>query len=157
MILVICQPCSLCMRIMGSSEQITHLVGEQSDYWPNKFPCPRCEKPCAGYLELSVDPRTLNQVELVELNAEEAFAAFNGLGFPKEGDCRTEVLEALLREQPVRKIAGRDVFGTTRCLVEYIELWDGTRLYFGAGSEGAVVYRIVKPQSYVRKIDGPQT
>jgi hypothetical protein len=154
MILIICQPCALCIRIMGDPEEISHLIGEKSDFWPDKYVCPRCEKSCEGIAEIDVDPSAYLAVELVDVNAQEAFAAMHGMGLPHEGDCRKLVLEGLLKEQPVRKLHGRNIPHTNRCSVDCLELWDGSKLYFAAGAEGAVVYRITRPTSYVEKVDG---
>ena len=154
MILIVCENCSLCMRVMGPAEEIVYLVGEKSEYWPDKYPCPTCEKMCKGVPELLSDPRALSVMNLVEVNPQEAFAALNGLGLPKETNCTAEVVGALLLEQPIRRIKAANVWGANRCIIDHFELWDGTRVYLGAGGEGAVVYRIVRPQSYVEKADG---
>ena len=153
MILVLCQPCALGFRIMGGADEVDALVGECSDFWPDKFPCPRCEKDCMGVSELAADPRALRAFELVELTPQEAFAAFNGLGLPSEGQCTVEEITRLLREQPIRHLGAVNLPGTTRCRINFLELWDGTRLHFGAGAEGAVLYRRVLPRTAVEKFD----
>jgi hypothetical protein len=153
MILVTCEKCSLCIRIMGSAQEIDYLVGEHSDFWPDKFPCPQCEKPALGIFELEMNPNALGLFRVVDLNPQEAFAAFNGFGLPHELFCSAASLNSLLREQPIKRVAARDIPGTTRCRVDFFELWDGTLVYFGAGGEGAVVYRIVRPASYVEKVN----
>lgn len=154
MILIVCESCQLCLRVMGSREEVQSLVGEDSSFWPDQYPCPRCEKLIYAVRELEADPRIFGLLTLVDVNAGEAFAALNGMGLPEEGDCRRGVLEDLLRTHPVKKLSGKDIPGTNRCRVDFIELWDNTRLYFAAGAEGAVVYRVVRPRSYVEKIDG---
>jgi len=154
MILIVCQPCSLCIRVMGDPKEISHLVGEKSDFWPDKYLCPRCDQACHGVAEIDAAPSVYSVLALVDVNAQEAFAALHGMGLPEEGDCRKDVLEELLREQPFRRLGGRDVPHTRRCLVDWLELWDGTKLYLAAGADGAVVYRIARPTSYVEKIDG---
>jgi len=154
MILIVCQPCFICLRVMGDPEEISPLVGEQSDFWPDKYVCPMCDKRCIGLKESDADPSVYSVLSLMDVNAQEAFAAMHGLGLPNETDCRHSVLEKLLKEQPVRKVHGKDVAHTNRCIVDWLELWDGSKLYFGAGAEGAVVYRISRPGSYVEKVDG---
>jgi hypothetical protein len=154
MMLIVCEPCSLCIRVMGDAEELTHLVGEKSDFWPDKYVCPACEKPCLGVLEIDADPKIYALLSLIDVNPEEAFKALHGMGLPHEGDCRSAVVDGLLRTQPIRKAKLKDIPHTHRCRVDWLELWDGTRLYFGAGAEGAVVYRVTKPTSHVEKIDG---
>jgi hypothetical protein len=153
MILIICEPCSICLRVMGDAEEIDHLVGEKSDFWPNKFVCPTCEKTCVGVKEIDADPQVLNLLSLMDLGPEDAFKAMHGMGLPHEGDCRAPVVDELLRTQPIRKVKTKEIPHTHRCRVDWLELWDGTRMYFGAGAEGAVVYRITKPVSHVKRLD----
>jgi hypothetical protein len=154
MILIVCEECELCLRVMGDPKEISFLLGPESDLWPDKFVCPKCEKSMRGFLELEADPRVLNFVDLVDLNPQEAFAAMNGMGLPSEGQCSQETVSTLLREHPIRRIKAVDIPNTNRCRLDSLELWDGTQVYLAAGAEGAVVYRIVRPTSYVEKVDG---
>jgi len=153
MILIVCTPCSLGMRVMGHVEDLQSLVGERCEFWPDKFICPRCEGPARGVLEVEADMHAVARLELVDVDPFEAFAAMHGLGLPAERDCRREVVEQLLREHPIRKVEGATIPGTNRCRIEALELWDGTKLYLGAGAEGAVIYRIRKP-AYTEKFCG---
>lgn len=155
MILIACEPCQLCIRVMGDVEEIEHLVGTRSDFWRERnYRCPVCEQRSVAYLEREVDPRVYGFSRLVDLNPQEAFSAFMGLGLPEEGDCRKEVVEELLRTKKIKGIKGKNILGTNRCRLDFVELEDGTRLYLGAGAEGAVVYRVMLPPSYREKIDG---
>lgn len=155
MILIACEPCQLCIRVMGDAEEIEHLVGTRSDFWQERnYRCPICEQRSVAYLEREVDPRVYGFSRLVDLNPQEAFSAFMGLGLPEEGDCRKEVVEELLRTKKVKTVKGKNIPGTNRCRLDFVELEDGARLYFGAGAEGAVVYRVMLPPSYREKVDG---
>lgn len=154
MILVVCPSCRLCIRVMGDVEEINRLVGPDSDFWPDKFPCPSCEKPSYGILESEVDPREVNILRLVDLDPSQAFAAFHGLGLPEELNCTVGALTELLSQHSVRRVIGRNIIGTTRCTLDRLEMDDGSKIYFAAGADGACVYRIVKPHSYVENIDG---
>jgi len=154
MILVLCTDCSLAVRIMGDPEEIDSLVGESSELWPDKFPCPECERQVRAFLEADVDPQIGLVTRIVDLSPQEAFAAFNGLGLPDELNCTIQALTDLLKEQPIKKIAGRNILGSTRCTVTHLELEDGSKVYLGAGAGGACVYRIVRPQSHVERVDG---
>ena len=159
MIVVACLPCSLAIRIMplvmgdaSSCAELDMLVGHSSEFWPDKYPCPSCTQPATGVDELDVDQRVLQVMRLHDLTPQEAFAAFLGMGLPEEQRCSMSVLQELLREQPVRKVIGTDVEGAERTVVDALELWDGTKVHFGAGSDGAVVYRIVRPISYTERV-----
>lgn len=100
-------------------------------------------------MEIETDPVSIRQLAVIDLTPEEAFAAFKGIGLPKEMQCSLETVSNLLKQQPIRKVVGTDIPGTTRCRLECLELWNGTKVYLGAGAEGAVVYRVSFPHSYV--------
>jgi hypothetical protein len=157
MILVVCLPCASAVRIMPASvadttsnEELEILVGRKSNYWPNKFPCWTCGGSATGMRETEADPRVLRLMVVHDLTPQEAFAVFNGCGFPEEQVCAFDVIEALLRAQPIRRVIGKDIPLSARAVIDSIELWDGTKLHFGAAVEGAIVYRIVRPHSYVQ-------
>lgn len=160
MIVVTCLPCAFVIRVMpaqitetSSTQELRQLVGDLSSFWPDQYPCPRCGKMVRGIWESEADPRALQLMALQEATPQEAFAAFSGLGFPDEQHCSLATVLALLLEHPVRRLVGSDIAGAERAVVDSIELWDGTRLHFGASSYGAVVYRITRPISYTRKAE----
>ena len=141
MIVIVCIPCALAVRVLPSVKEageIDSLIGRHSHFWPDRYICPRCEGSMRGMLEHEADVRALSLMELRDLTAQEAFQLFEGLGFPDEQNCTVEALTELMRAQPMRKIQGRNVLGSTRALVEYLELWDGTKIYLGAAPDGAV-------------------
>jgi hypothetical protein len=159
MIIILCTPCNLAIRVMPakagslmSEREVAILLGPQSLLWPDKFECVRCTKPAMGMLELGADPRALAHMELRDLTPHEAVAAFNGLGLPEEQHCTLEAVQALLTEHPVRRVIGSTVKGQERTVIDALELWDGTKLYFGAGGDGAVIYRAVCPLSYTERV-----
>jgi hypothetical protein len=158
MILVVCLPCNFAIRVMPenvaltqSQQELDQLVGMRSDFWPDKYPCPRCGKPSRGIREREADAKVLALMAVQDATPQQAFAAFNGLGFPDEHHCSLETVGALLKEQPVRRVVGTNVRGVERTVIDHLELWDGTRMYFGSGAEGAVIYRITRPVSYTAK------
>lgn len=158
MIVVVCIPCELAIRIMPtcvgngtSAQEVQQLVGTHSEYWPDKFPCVKCGKSARGMLEREADPRALKLMELRDLTPHEAFAAFNGLGLPEEQRCSLEAVQALLIAQPVRRVVGTDIRGCERTIIDSLELQDGTVVHFGAGAEGACIYRIVRPGSATQR------
>jgi hypothetical protein len=148
MIIVACLPCGLVLRVMGDPQEL-QLVGPESTFWPNSFPCPRCEKNSIGMMETEADPNALSALEVVDLTPQEAFIAFNGLGLPKEQNCTAERVEELFGT-PVRHIKGHQT-NTNRFILEHIEFWDGTKLYLGAAPSGAIVYRIAPPSCYTKE------
>jgi hypothetical protein len=159
MILIACLNCGLGIRVMPtrvtdprSIQEVHQMVGENSTFWPDQFKCPRCGNPARGMLERKADPKAVALLELRDLTPHEAFQAFNDLGLPEEQDCSLATVQQLLGEQPVRGIIGTDVMGMKRTIVDALELWDGTKIYFGAGAEGACIYRIVKPVSATQRV-----
>lgn len=151
MILIVCPKCCCALRVTGDSGEVHHLVGQKSYFWPDKFQCFRCSGTSIGCLELEFDQKT--PLEVVEVSAQEAFAALHGLGLPSEQQCQSETINELLREQPVRRLVAKNVAGSSRCLVDYLELWDGSKVYFGSGAEGALIYKVTRPHSYVEQVE----
>jgi len=152
MIIVLCHHCSLTVRVMGDSDEVQHLVGERSDFWPDRYPCPRCGRHAVGNLEQDILAGELARFHVRDLTPQEALAAFHGFGLPSEQRCTKETVETLLRENPIRRVAAKNIEGAERCYVQHLELWDGTKIYFGAGPDGAVIYRIAPPYSYTEKV-----
>jgi hypothetical protein len=152
MILILCSKCALAIRVMGDADEIRPLVGDRSEFWPDKYICPRCEERAVGCHELEASAADVERLRPRDLTPQEALAAFHGLGLPDEQLCNKALLESLLRQQPIRHIAARDIEGSRRCYLHHIELWDGTKIYLGAGSDGAVVYRIAHPHSYTEQV-----
>jgi hypothetical protein len=83
-----------------------------------------------------------------DLTPVEAYATLTaGVGLPEDRDCRKEIIEQVVLETPIRKVVGQDVPGTNRFNIDYMELWDGTRLYFGASGHGAIIYRVTRSRA----------
>lgn len=148
MIILVCLPCSSGFRVKGPVEEIDTLIGPSSDLWPDGFTCPHCTKSMQGYLEAEVAEAVYKALQIRDLSPVEAFSTFcGGVGLPEDRDCRKEVIEGLLREHPIRRIAGQEVPNTGRYHVDFLELWDGTRLYFGASGHGAIIYRVTRERA----------
>ena len=156
MIVVACLDCSLLIRVLPDGEAGTHvlsyLVGTESEFWPDKYPCPSCGRHVRGMAEEVANLSVQQVLTLRDLTPNEAFAAFSGAGFPDEQQCSLECLQALLAAQPVRRVVGRNVVGLPRAIVDRLELADGSVVHFGAAPEGAVVYRISRAFSYAHKM-----
>lgn len=149
--LVPCMNCYTCVRVIDEPAQIAALVGANSEYWPDKYTCVACSKPCEALFESEAEPGALEKMKVRDLTAAELFAALNGLGTPDEMQCdRATVVELLKR--PMKDVRGRTLPNTSRFLIESIEFEDGTKMYFGAGAAGACVYRITRPVSYTQKV-----
>lgn len=150
MILILCPKCRCALRVTGDVAEMHALVGPGSEFWPDKFACFKCEGPAQGFLESEIELKAA--VEIKDVSPGEAYAAIHGLGVMQERDISTEIVRELLSTHPVRRVVCKDIIGAARVMVETIELWDGTRLHFGASNEGAVIYRVTQPHSYVKEM-----
>lgn len=150
MIVIVCTRCRCALRVVGDVDESMTLLGPDSEFWPDKFLCFRCNKPAHGFLENEVAFKT--ELEVFEVSPQEAFAAIHGLGLPAEREVDKLVVSSLLAEQPIRRVACKDIVGGQRVVVDHIELWDGTKLHFSSSNAGAVIYRITRPHSYADKV-----
>lgn len=148
--LVPCMNCYTCVRVIDDPVQTALLVGQQSEFWPDKYTCIACGKPCEGLLENEAENNALERMKVRDLTAPELFAALHGLGTPDEMQCDGATVRELLT-RPIKGVQGRTPPGTARFILESLELEDGTKLYFGASPSGACVYRITRPVSYTQK------
>ena len=148
MITVVCTTCRMCIRTVGSEEEIDQLAGAASDWFPDKYPCARagCEAR-AQYVE-AIEPTALAALEVHDLTPLEAFAAFCHLGLPEERDCGETAVREVFSEQEVEAIGAHQIRGANRTILEWVRFKDGTRLYLASSTEGATVYRIATPHSY---------
>lgn len=149
--LVPCLECYTTVRLIDEPAVITDLVGEKSEFWPDKYVCVSCGKRCEAIKESEAEPEALKKMKLKELNAQEFLAALHGFGTPDEMLCDAATVRELFR-RPIKHVAGYTIPNTSRFLLETIELEDGTKIYFGAGAAGACVYRITRPISYTDKV-----
>jgi len=152
MILVPCFSCLLAVRVMGEEMEVSSLIGQGSDFWPDKYTCIECEKNCAGLVEESLSVLDLAKFRVRDLSPTEMLAAQHGFGTPEETDCTSAAVQEQFKKK-LKNIAVKNLGGTTRSCIEYFEFVDGSRLYVASAPEGAVVYRITKPHSYVKSHD----
>jgi hypothetical protein len=155
MIIIACTSCSFAMRVEASSEmEISGLVGDLSEFYPDKYPCPGegCKEMARAFAPGEISLRAAEQLKIIEVTAPEAFAALYGLGLPKERSCYLDEVRAMF-SVGVKKLAGKDLPGTTRCMIDHIELNDGTKVYLGASAEGATIYRVTRQVSYVENVE----
>ena len=150
MLIVPCFNCYTAVRVMGEPTHVGQLVGESSEFWPKGYRCVSCDKRCDGMAEVDVEGAVLQRMKVRELSAEEMLAAQHGLGTPDEMLCDGATVRELFK-QPVKKIHGYDIKGTTRFCIDALELEDGTKVHLGSSPSGAVVYRISRPISYTQR------
>lgn len=153
MITIVCRACSTAVRVTGEPSEVEHLFGELNPEWyPDKFPCPGYGCDSTAEAVDAIDPAALQALSVHDLSPHEAYAAFNGLGIPKERDCGPTAVKTLLMNQ---RIVGGDVQlirGSNRSVIHNLEFDDGTVLYLASSTYGATVYRIAKPESAVERV-----
>lgn len=147
MIFIVCKNCGTAIRTSGEPDQIRALFGESSDWYPDKFPCPKlgCDHN-AEFVE-NVESMALATLSICDLSPEEAFSAFSGLGMPDEHECGPLAVQEALKS-PIKKIDAKILKGSNRSIIYWLETEDGTRIYLGSSPYGAIVYRIAKRHSY---------
>jgi hypothetical protein len=154
-IIIACQECASAVRIVGENDELNMLLGEgNAEWYPDNYPCPTAT--CKGKAELmdGIESAALRLLTIYDLNPQEAFAAFHGLGLPSERDCGpTAVKEALLNNR-IKDVDVRLIRGSNRSVVHRLTLENGMILYLGSSPFGATVYRISVPQSAVERFNG---
>lgn len=145
MIVIVCLPCALGFRVKG--EETSVLLGPESDVWPEGFTCPGCGQGARGYLENELSEAVFRLLQIRDFTPIEGFSTLiAGVGPPEDRECHKGVIEALLRDYKI-KVVGKDVPNTSRFNIDFMELLDGTRLYFGSSGHGAIIYRVSRERS----------
>jgi hypothetical protein len=152
MITLACLTCRLALRLSGDDREMDYLVGIRSDWYPDRYPCPRSA--CEGKMVLTdtIASTDLENLEFHSLNAVEAFQALNGMGLPPERACNAEKVGEAMRGGTIVAMELQDLSGFNRTVLYSLTLDNGIRIYFGSSPEGAVVYRIAHPYSYVKEL-----
>jgi len=141
--------CDFVAQISGlDEEEAEYLIGPKSDWYPDRYPCPKCGERCACFIKLAEGDRVTHV-----LTAKEAFIAFSGAGMPGEQECSASRVEKLLTEHPITKVHTRHIRGTNRCTLDRLELADGTVLHLGSSTHGACVYRVVGAPTYAEEAE----
>jgi len=149
MITLTCQGCRTALRTVGEEVEVRNLVGPECDWYPDEYPCPVC--PGKMEYQTAITGSALAAMRVHDVTPQEAFAALSGLGLPAERDCgETAVLKAF--ERPIRSLGTRQLPGKNRTAIDWIEFEDGTRMFLASGIDGAVVYRIAPPRSFVQEV-----
>lgn len=154
MITVACIKCHLALRTTGEFSEVDFLVGKRSEWYPNRYPCPRSG--CDGKMAFAdmIDSEVYDMLEVHDLTPQECFQAFNGLGLPTERSCTPDDLLSVLVGKKVSELDVCQVNNDRRSIVYSLVVEDGTRIYFGSSPQGAIVYRIAPPRSVVKEIFG---
>lgn len=145
MITIVCMSCGTAIRITGEHNEMESLFGGEKT-----FPCPTCGEDSEEVD--SIEQAAFRSLDLHDLTPQEAFAAFNGLGLPKERDCGSTAVSALLIEKRIVAVEGEMIKGTNRTVIRHIEFQDGTKMYLGASAYGAMVYRIQPKRSFTEEV-----
>lgn len=152
MIVIACSKCSHALRVNGEVRDVDSLVGQGSEYWPDKYPCYNCGEKASGFLTPEVSALAMQALIITDVSPEEAFAALNGLGIPSERTCCEEVILPYFESVGIQ-VKGKQMRGQTRFILEELTFPDGTRMQIGASPQGAIIYRLVKRHSYVKAVE----
>lgn len=147
--ITVCQTCKLAIRTLLWNQETDYLIGAGSSFWPSNYPCPECSRLSSILEENAVDPSSFAHLTVMDLTAQEAFVAYMGAGLPPERTFSKEEIESLLKDTPIRKVKGGLSGG--KYVLESLEMWNGTRLFFGASPEGSVIYRVAQPHKYAER------
>lgn len=153
MLFLLCDHCPKGLRISpGEPGELEGLFGDELDYTPGSQRCYDCGK-TATFCD-AVDPEVWGKLTIYDVTPAEAFAALNGLGVPEEQECSAAAVEKLFDEHQVTGVRARMIRNSHRCIIDYLEFDNGTKMYFGSSSLGATVYRIAPRHSYAEHVHG---
>lgn len=138
---VVCSNCDSGLRVVGDAAEIKSLVSDRSDH-----PCFYCGCPCT--VGAFADNDLLRVKNIRTVSPMEAHLAFEGMGLPSERECAAEIVETLLQSKQIKHAKVRSIPNTGRSVIDSIGFEDGTVMYLGASTHGALVYRIRRPHTY---------
>jgi len=149
---IVCMKCKHGLRISpgdtsGALSEVEALLGPNTEYYPDKYPCWHCEEKGAEFVPLA-DVSALRLVDIREVTPHEAYAAIHGLGVPEEQDCSAAAVERLFLERKVVKVRTEQIRNSHRCILKEIELEGGMKVHLGSSTYGATVYRVSQPTHY---------
>lgn len=146
MIYLVCEKCQRCLRVSPGE-------GGEAEFMfsSGKEVCWDCGKTLDVFSHM--DMRTARSLDIIDVSPAEALAAVSGVGLPNEQDCSLEAVNKLLQEHRVVRVSGSQIRNSHRSIINYLELDDGTKVYFGSSAYGATVYRVAPRHSYVEAND----
>ena len=149
-LVLLCGHCGAIYRCLDTEGAVDILVGNRSEFWPDKYLCPNCGGQITGQHEEAL-PKGFHCDRAMDLRPQELLVAMLGMGLPEEHRTTIAEVSSLLLSSKIKSVRGSNIPNTTRCVLDYIELEDGTRIYTGASSHGATIYKITKPHNYTKK------
>ena len=152
MITIVCLPCNHAISVIGEVTEVDTLVGQRSDFWPDKYTCFTCGGSMEAVLTPEVSSFAYSKLFIYELGPHETFAALMGLGLPEERVVEADTVQQLFKQAGLA-VKGKSYRGQHRFFIDEIQVPDGTKLHLGASPQGAAVYRSTKPHSYSRSND----
>ena len=151
MIVIACVACRQALQVTGDPEEIASLLGESSEFWPDKYRCHSCGKSAQYCLTAEVSELAFTKLLVTNVTAQEAYAALNGFGLPDERMCCEEVILPLFTQAGIKVKGGRPR-GQTCFRLEELTFADGTTLFLAPSAQGAVIFRVRKPHSYADEV-----
>lgn len=152
MVTIVCLACKHAVSVVGDMTEVDMLLGQRSDFWPDKYKCWACGGAMGAVLTPQVSAAAYSQLNVYELSVQEAYAALMGLGMPAERAVDEHLVKELFEKEGL-KVKGKSYRGQQRFFIDEIEFPDGTRLHLAASPQGAAVYRVTKPHSYTKAND----
>lgn len=147
MIFIVCEKCLTAIQVTGDLVEADHLVGKQSEFYPDRYRCPRCDGQATCCLAPEVDNDLREKSTILHLTPSEAYQALCGFGVPAEQTCCEEVVIPLFERAGI-KVVGMRPRGKFYFRIEELTFPDGTTLFLSASSHGAVVYRVRASNPY---------
>lgn len=151
MITLACLTCHLALQISGEHSELDYLVGMRSDWYPDRYPCPRSGCESSMVLTDTIEPAALSKLEIHHLNPQEAYQALHGMGLPEERHCNDKAVLLALVGRTVKSVETQDLGGANRTVLHSITLDNDCRIYVGSSPFGALVYRIASPPNAVQR------
>jgi len=138
---VICTNCREGLRVVGELAEVKSLIEDRAEH--------RCYA-CGGECEVGLfaDNDLIREKRIRTLTPMEAHLALEGLGLPEERECAAEIVVGVFQQKKVTNVLARSVPNTGRSVIDSIEFEDGTTVFLGSSTHGALVYRIRRPHSY---------
>lgn len=152
MILIVYKKANLALRVIGPEREVQLMVGEDSEYWPDKYPEHSEYGEAHGVLETLTTREAMHLLQIVDVTPQEAIAAIHGLGLPSEQGCDAEKLHELFEAHDI-KVTLRPIRGAQRAVLDCLEFPNGKKLYLGACAKGAVAYRLTEAISYADRVE----
>jgi len=131
---VVCDKCSLGLKVIGKPDDFRILEAPQSRL--GGFSCP--SPSCGGLLRTG----GTQSVSYIEISVPAFYRAIHGMGFGKSAEAGADKVLELLKGQRVIGADLQEIGNPKRSIIKSVTLEDGTTLYLASSNEGACVYLI---------------